>query len=93
MVEIESQRNKTKFKGIDSQIEYTFVVSTLINGKTISKKVHTLKPTEEVNAKNDYSYVSIKNSYQIIVLLKGFSKINKNSVLNKSSESENELLI
>ena len=40
-----------------------------------------------------YSYVSIKNSYQIIVLLKGFSKINKNSVLNKSSESENELLI
>ena len=53
MVEMESQRNKTKFKGIDSQIEYTFVVSTLINGKTISKKVHTLKPTEEVNAKND----------------------------------------
>ena len=41
----------------------------------------------------DYSYVSIKNSYRIIVLLKGFSKINKNSVLNKSSESEKELLI
>ena len=41
----------------------------------------------------EYSYVSIKNSYRIIVLLKGFSKINKNSVLNKSSESEKELLI
>jgi len=49
MVEIESQRNKTKFKGIDPQIEYTFIVSTLINGKSISKKVQTLKPTEEAN--------------------------------------------
>ena len=53
MVEIESQRNKTKFKGIDPQIEYTFIVSTLINGKTISKKVQTLKPTEEANPKTD----------------------------------------
>ena len=47
----------------------------------------------DVRFRSTYSYVSIKNSYQIIVLLKGFSKINKNSVLNKSSESENELLI
>ena len=47
MVKIESQRNKTKFKEIDSQIEYTFIVSTLINGKTISKKVQILKPTSE----------------------------------------------
>ena len=46
-----------------------------------------------LNNLNTYSYVSIKNSYRIIVLLKGFSKINKNSVLNKSSESEKELLI
>ena len=53
MVEIESQRNKTKFKGIDPQIEYTFIVSTLINGKTISKKVQTLKPTEEANPKTE----------------------------------------
>ena len=47
--------------------------------------MHSCAPT--------YSYVSIKNSYRIIVLMKGFSKINKNSVLNKSSESEKELLI
>ena len=47
MLEFESQRNKTRFKGIDSKIEYTFIVSTLINGKTISKKVQILKPTSE----------------------------------------------
>ena len=48
MVKIESQRNKTRFKGIDSKIEYTFIVSTLINGKAISKKVQILKPTSSV---------------------------------------------
>ena len=47
MVQLEdSQSNKTKFKDIDTQTEYTFRVCTLINGKKLSKKLETLKPQE-----------------------------------------------
>lgn len=40
-----SAARRTKFKGIDPGVEYTFRVSTLINGKTISRKLITLKPS------------------------------------------------
>ena len=47
MVQLEdSQSNKTKFKDIDTQLEYTFRVCTLINGKKLSRKLETLKPQE-----------------------------------------------
>ena len=38
---------RTKFKDIDPEIEYTFRVCTLINGKTISRKLFTLKPKQK----------------------------------------------
>ena len=47
MTEMEStqrHRNKTKFKGICPDVEYTFRVCTLINGKAISRRLETLKP-------------------------------------------------
>ena len=65
---------------------------TLVSSNTAKKDQSNSYPIFEMYV-GMYSYVSIKNSYRIIVLLKGFSKINKNSVLNKSSESEKELLI
>ena len=51
MAEMEStdtHRNRTKFKGINPDVEYTFRVCTLINGKAISRKIGTLKP-ESIN--------------------------------------------
>ena len=35
---------RTKFRDIDPTVEYNFRVCTLINGKTISRKLLTLKP-------------------------------------------------
>ena len=37
---------RTKFRNIDPKVEYTFRVCTLINGKTISKKLINLKEAE-----------------------------------------------
>ncbi len=37
----------SKFRGIDPKVEYTFRVCTMINGKTISRKMVTLKPDTE----------------------------------------------
>ena len=53
MVEMESQRNKTKFKGIDPHIEYKFRVYTLINGKAISRKTEILAPEVKEGNVND----------------------------------------
>ncbi len=48
---------RTKFKGIDPSVEYTFRVCTLINGKTISRKLHTMKveQTSELQLLQDAS--------------------------------------
>lgn len=48
MVDLEpkKKRKMTRFKGIDPTVEYSFRVCTLINGKTISRKIWNLKPDE-----------------------------------------------
>jgi hypothetical protein len=48
MIPMEPMNTKrTKFKGIDPTVEYTFSVCMLINGKTISRKIETLQPEDE----------------------------------------------
>ena len=44
---VEKVRSQTKFKDIDPTVEYTFRVCTLVNGKTISRKLFTLKPKQK----------------------------------------------
>ena len=43
---------KTKFKNIETDVEYTFRVSTLIDGITISRKRQSLKPNPQNNETN-----------------------------------------
>jgi hypothetical protein len=50
MIPMEPMNTKrTKFKGIDPTVEYCFRVCTLINGKTISRKIETLQPEDETS--------------------------------------------
>ena len=46
-MEEDSQRNRTKFKDIDTKIDYTLRVCTLINGTKLSRKLGTLKAQTE----------------------------------------------
>ena len=39
---------KTRFKNIDPTVEYTFRVCTLINGKSITRRLLTLKPIQPI---------------------------------------------
>ena len=42
-MEENSQRYRTKFKDIDTKIDYTFRVCTLMSGKKVSRKFGILK--------------------------------------------------
>ena len=42
-IEEDSQRNRTKFKDIDTKVDYTIRVCTLVSGKKLSRKLGTLK--------------------------------------------------
>ena len=51
-----STQKRAEFKDANPEVEYTFCVSSQINGKTISRKRFTLKPKQD--AKESLAYNS-----------------------------------
>ena len=47
---------------IDPTVEYTFRVCTLINGKTIARKLFTLKPKKKTEDEESAAIVDILNA-------------------------------
>ena len=56
-----SRLKQTIFEDIDPMVEYTFRVSTLVNGKTISKKLFNLKPEKNANEPSTPSILDVTN--------------------------------